>query len=784
MNKTIISVIIGIILLAGLVGGVNWYLSDHKPLSDFKEPVDYVDPFIGTTAGLGNTFPGGCAPFGMVQLSPDTSTRHCSGYNYANHSMEGFSCTHLSGTGCGDYGNILFMPTTGEIKIVPGSEDNPDEGYRSRFDKEDEKASPGYYSIILKDYDIKSELTATKRAGFFKFTFPETNDAHILIDLYHRIGGEAINGYVKIVDSQTIEGYSYCNATGGGWCGDSNYTVYFVAKFSKPFDAYGTWKVNEPGNIPAGEVIRVSSNEESGKHIGAFVDYTTSKNEIVLLKVGISFVSIEGARKNLETEIPDWDFDKAKTEARESWNKELSKIEVEGGTEKQSVIFYTALYHTMIHPNIFSDVDGKYYGMDHKIHTTTDTHYAIFSGWDVFRAEMPLLTLIEPEVTNDIIQSLLCKYEQGGWLPIWEFANSYSNCMIGDPAVSVIVDAYVKGIRDFDVEEAYQAMRKSAMELPPPEHPFKGRRGLEEYKKLGYILEGTPGVWGSVSTTLEYAYFDWCIAQIVRDLGKEDDYELFLERASNYRNVFDPSTGFMRPRNKDGSQMAPFDPREKHGFCECNSWQQTWFVPHDVQGLINLMGRKEFIKKLDILFEQSIPHNFSSEFGKKNLYYFHGNEPDQHAVYLYDYAGVPWRTQEWVREIMEKAYGVGPDGLCGNDDCGQTSAWYVFSAMGFYPVCPGQNVYVIGSPIFDKITIKLDKPYSKGMFVIETINASEENKYIQSATLNNKSLNKPWLTHSDIVNGGILTFVMGPEPNRQWGSAPEDAPPSVSKGNH
>ncbi len=888
-------------------------------LASAKEPIDYVDPFIGTAANLGNTFPGPCIPFGMIQLSPDVTIHNCSGYDYAQRTIIGFSCTHLSGTGCSDYGNILFMPMVGEIKILPGSRDKPDEGYRSRFDKKDEKASAEYYSVILKDYNVKTELTVTKRAGFLRFTFPESKDAHILVDLFHRIGGEAINGYVKIVDSHTIEGYSYCNATGRGWCGGSDYTVYFAAKFNKPFNGYGTGKVCEPIDIPedaliptgpkegehglkgeyfnnrnlqgkptliridkqinfqwggspgnsinsddfsvrwtgwlippvsgtyqlaitsddgvrlfidgkliidkwvdrpittdiapvtlkAGhrydirieyyehgskavahlkwvfpdtyKTIRKGSQEESGKHIVAFVDYTTAKNETILMKVGISFVNIEGARKNLESEISDWDFDKVKSEAKKSWNKRLNKIKVEGGTDKQKVIFYTALYHTLIHPNIFIDVDGKYYGMDHKIHTTADTHYAIFSGWDIFRAEMPLLTLIEPVVDNEIIRSLIAKYKQGGWLPIWEFANSYSNCMIGDPAVPVIVDAYMKGLGDFDIEETYKAMRKSAMKLPLTSHLFKGRRGLEEYKKFGYIPADTPGIDDTVSLTLEYAYPDWCLAQMARDLGKEEDYELFVKRAGNYANVFDHSAGFMRPRNKDGSWVTPFDPIVwEHGFCESNSWQQTWFVLHDVQGLLDLMGRENFIKKLDTLFKEGLSHNLGGRYGE-NLYYYHGNEPDQHVAYLYNYAGVPWKTQKWVREIMEKAYKLGPDGICGNDDCGQTSAWYIFSAMGFYPVCPAQNIYVIGSPIFDKVTIELGPPYKKGTFVIDAINVSRENKYIQSVTLNNRVLDKSWITHSDIVSGGVLTFVMGPEPNKQWGISPEAVPPSMSR---
>lgn len=727
-----------------------------------NEPVNYVVPFIGTTADLGNTFPGACVPFGMIQLSPDVSTDYCSGYNYKSNSIEGFSCTHLSGTGCKDYGNVLFMPTIGKLEINPGTENGVENGYRSEIDKTSEKASPGYYSVFLKKYNIKVELTTTTRAGILRCTFPETKDAHVLIDLSHRNGGKVKSANVKILDNHTIEGYCHCDESGGGWCGGSDYSVYFYAKFSKPFTSYGTWN---------GTNIHANNKEESGEKIGTYVNFNTSNNEPVQIKVGISFVDVEGAKKNLEAEIPDWNFEKVSSEARKLWNKKLSKIEIKGGTNNQKKIFYTALYHTLIHPNIFSDVDGRYYGMDHQIHVT-DTqhpHHAIFSGWDIFRAEMPLLTIIEPSTVNDIVRSLLSKYKEGGWLPIWEFANSYSNCMVGDPAVPVIVDAYTKGIKNFDVEEAYQAMKKSALKLPPPEHHFKGRRGLTEYEKLGYIPYQTPGVWGSVSTTLEYAYVDWCIARMAKSLDQDDDYNYFMKRSKYYKNLFDKSTGFMRPKDKHGAWIKPFDPLLwEHGFVESNSWQQTWFVPHDVQGLVNLMGKELFINRLDTLFESASTYDFSKGFGKYR--YYHGNEPDQHVVYLYDYVGEPWKTQKWSRAIVEKAYGAGADGICGNDDCGQTSAWYVFSAMGFYPVCPGNLTYQIGSPIFDKITIHLDKKYYHGdKFTIKVDNGSQENLYIRSATLNGKTWNKPWLPHSAILNGEILEFEMSKEPNKDWG---------------
>jgi len=723
-----------------------------------REPVEYVNPFIGT-GGHGHTFPGACVPFGMVQLSPDTGISgwdHCSGYHYPDNGIMGFSLTHLSGTGCADYGDILLMPTTGKLKLTPVTPG-------SRFSHEDEQASAGYYAVILQTYNIKVELTATRRAGFLRFTFPKSSETHILIDLAHGIGNSPVQAYVKVVGGNQIEGYRRSK----GWARDR--TVYFVAEFSKPFSSYGTWEETWR------RWIHRDQSEESGKKVGAYVGYSASQSRVIMVKVGISFVSVDGARRNLEVEIPDWDFERVRREAKETWNEELNKIEVEGGTDDQKVIFYTALYHCLLCPYVFSDVDGKYIGMDGRIHTAKDhTHYSVFSLWDTFRAEMPLLTLIQPERLKDMISSLVAKYKEGGWLPIWPLANNYTNCMIGDHAVPVIVDAYMKGIRNFEVEKAYEAMRKGAMETPPQGHPFRGRVGLEYYKEMGYIPADK--VDQSVSRTLEYAYDDWCLAQMARVLGKDDDYNIFLKRAHYYENVFDTSGQFMRPRNMDGSWVEPFDPMEAGNryYTEANAWQYTWSVPHDVEGLIELMGGAEkFIKKLDALFEQSPevkgPPDITGLIGQ----YAHGNEPSHHIAYLYNYAGAPWKTQERVRQIMDGLYGPGPQGLCGNEDCGQISAWYVFSAMGFYPVCPGQGMYVIGSPIFERVTIHLNRPYKADKFIIKANNVSSEDKYIQSAVFNGKALKKPWIRHSDITAGGTLTFEMGPEPNTEWGGAPE-----------
>jgi len=743
--------------------------------------VDYVNHFVGTD-GHGHTFPGAALPGGMVQLGPDTGIKGwdwCSGYHYSDSSIMGFSHLHRSGMGAGDWGDILIMPTTGEIKVVPGSKSNPDDGYRSRFTHQEEEASPGYYAVNLKDYDIKAELTVSERAGFHRYSFPKSDVSHILIDLKHGIRDSCIDSQLKIVNNTEIEGYR----SSIGFV--KKQTVYFCAQFSKPFSSFGIWE---------GKNIRAGSREESGQQIGAFVDYVTSKNETIEVKVGISYTSIAQARLNLDKEISHWDFDRVKENAKQTWNKALSKIEVqmdEGNDEtynKQKLVtFYTALYHSLLFPATYSDVDGKYTGLDDMVHIAKDfTYRSDFSLWDTYRAQMPLLTLLQPEIVSESINTMVAQYEQGGWLPTpQQFGNSYTNDMIGDHPVNVILDSYMKGIKDFDVEKAYEAVKKNAMETPPAEHRSRGRKGLNYYLKYGYIPFDK--LRQSVSRTLEYAYNDWCVAQLAKALGKDDDYEMFIKRASNYKNVIDTSTGFARPKNSNGSWLEPFDPRFiGHGsnrhYTEANAWQYTWFVPHDVQGLINLEGgRERFIKKLDSLFTiSSVIHSTVSDATGLIGQYAHGNEPSHHTIYLYNYAGAPWKTQNMVRNVMDNFYSAGPAGLCGNEDMGQMSAWYVFSALGFYPVTPGQSTYVIGSSLYRKAIINLGEYYGNKKFVIKAHNVSEDNKYIQSATLNGKPLLRPWITHNEIVNGGKLEFKMGPHPNIEWGASLEVVPPSMS----
>jgi len=746
-------------------------------------PTSYVNPFIGTD-DHGHTFPGAALPGGLVQLSPDTGIKGwdwCSGYHYSDSTIMGFSHLHRSGMGAGDWGDILLMATTGKLKVEPGTKENPGEGYQSKFSHQEEKASPGYYSVTLKDYRIKAELTVSERAGFHRYTFPKSDASHILIDMQHGIGDKCTDAQVKIVNNTEIEGHRASN----GFVKKQN--VYFCAKFSKPFSSFGTWAKNN---------IKTGSKEESGTNIGAYIDYVTSENEVVEVKVGISYTSIAQARLNLDTEIPQWNFDQVKEAAKTKWNKALAKIEIEldktndAKSAKQKLeTFYSALYHSLLFPATFSDVDGKYMGLDNLIHTAKGfTYRSDFSLWDTFRAEMPLLTLVEPVRSNDAVNTMIAQYQQGGWLPTpQQFGNSYTNDMIGDHPVVVILDAYRKGIKNFDLQKAYEAVRKNAMETPPVDHRSRGRIGLEYYLKLGYVPYNK--IRESVSRTLEYAFNDWCVAQLAKEAGKMDDYGMFMKRASNYKNIIDLTTGFARPKNSEGKWLEPFDPKfvgqgdDRH-YTEANAWQYTLFVPHDVKGMIQLTGgRKNFVAKLDTLFTTSseIKSTVADITGLIGQY-AHGNEPGHHTVYLYNYAGAPWRTQYMARNVMDSLYHSGPAGLCGNEDMGQMSAWYVLSAMGFYPVAPGQNVYSIGSPEFSKVTIHLDKSFGNaGKFVIETRNNSRENKYIQSATLNGKPFNKPWFDHSEIKNGGTLIFSMGAEPNKSWGSEESAAPPSMTK---
>jgi len=718
----------------------------------------YVNPMIGT-GGNGHTFPGATAPFGLVQLSPDTDVNGwdlCSGYHYSNPTIMGFSYTHLSGTGVADYGDILFMPMTDKLRVVPGDEKNPDNGYRSRFDHKTEVAQPGYYSVYLKDYKTKVELTATTRVGLQKYTFPKTKKAFVLIDLVHGIQNVTLDSEIKIIGNNTVAGYRKSS-------GAAKYTVYFYAKFARPFDDFGTVVDNK---------ILEKKRYAKGKNVKGFFKFDASNNNEVLVKVGISFVNLKGAEENLKAEVPGWDFNKVREATAAKWNKTLNKIQVEGGTKNQKTVFYTALYHSLICPNTFNDVNGNYMGMDGKVHNSKNQDvFTVFSLWDTFRATHPLFTIIEPKIDNEMVETLLRKYKASGLLPVWELAGNETNIMIANHAIPVIVDAYMKGLRNYDIETAYKAIKHSTE---------TDLRGLKYYKKFGFVPSDYESE--SVSKTLEFAYDDWCVAQMAKSLGKQKDYEYYIGRAKNYINLFDTSTGFMTARD-NGNWARNFDPIAINSdYTEANAWQYTFFVPQDVDGLIKLYGgRKNFVSKLDELFNTSskLGGSFQADVTGMIGQYAQGNEPDQQTPYLYNYAGAPWKTQHIVREIVDSLYKNTVDGLCGNDDCGQMSSWLVFADLGFYPVCPGSNDYIIGTPLFKKVTINLENGKK---FVINAKNNSNKNYYIQSATFNGTDYNKSFISHSDLTNGGELTFQMGSEPNKSWCSSESSSP--ISKINY
>ena len=728
----------------------------------------------------GKTFPGAATPFGLVQLSPDSITGgdNGSGYSCEHQSLEGFSFTHMSGVGWyGDLGNFLVMPTTGPLKTergIKGAED----GYRSRIRHETEIAKAGYYAVTLEDYHIRTEVTAAPRAGILRFTFPQSEQSRIQIDLARRVAGTSTRQFVKVVDAHTIEGWMKCPPEGGGWghgSGGADYTVYFSAQFSQPLQQFGVWSAQIPGNASdiespqfrqaaAHANILQGCREQEGSHLGFFAEFPTKAGDQVLLKAGISFVSIEGARENLKHDIPHWDFERVRLQARELWSKALSGVSIEGGTETQRAIFATALYHSMLDPRAYSDVNGNYTGADHKLHQAKAfTYRTIFSGWDVFRAEYPLLTLIRPDVVNDTVNSLMEQAELSGngYLARWEILGHESGCMLGDPAVSVFADAYLKGIRGYDAEKAYALCHESVM------GPRSARKDLNGYTALGFVP-------GDISWTLEDAYFDYCAGRFAQALGKTNEAHYLLNRSLNYRNIYDPALGNMHAKKRDGSWTSwKGATTEGQGCTESNPYQQGWFVPHDVNGLIKLMGNEYFVRYLSEFFEKT-PPDF-----KWNEYDNHSNEPVHQTPYMFAYAGKPWLTQKWARFVTDNAYKNTVYGICGNDDVGQMSAWYVLSALGFYPVCPVDGVYILGSPIFERASIRLDSRYYNGrQFRVIAQQASPTNIYIQSARLNGRPLERAWIRHSEIVAGGTLELVMGNKPNEQWGLA--ELPPSLS----
>lgn len=764
-------------------------------LSIAQRAVDYIDPMIGTVSdhsNEGKNFPGATTPFGLVQLSPDTRIDNdvASGYSYTHNSIEGFSFLHLSGVGCfGEFGNLLVTPTVGEFSPNCGFWDQPDSGYRSRFSHSTEVAEPGYYSVFLDDYQVKSEMSVTPRSGILKFTFPESDSSRIQLDLAHRMSGKSVRQYVEVIDDQTIRGWMYCDTRGGGLvCCTENlkYTVYFYLKFSKPFKSHGIWSADVPESISyesrkktddfsfrdlylspvyskeyqqdvRESKIYQDSGRLEGKHIGFFAEYETGIQEEILVKSGISFVSMEGAQKNLEKELGHWDFEQVREDAKQLWADATNAIEIEGATEVQKKIFYTALYHSMIDPRLSSDTDGRYFGADKEIHQTRNFNFrTVFSGWDTFRSLMPLMTIISPKLVCDEVNSLVeVGKTNGEGLPGWDLMGTNIYAWSGDAAVSVIVDAYMKGIRDFPVEDAFQLCVENAL------GPRSIRVKKEEFTQFGYVPCDVDET--SITKTLEYCYADWCVAQFASELGRQELYEQFTERSKGYKHIYSAEAGFMRGRKKDGS-WAEWNGKYSYGregnVQEANIYNQHWFVPHDVEGLVTLMGKERFITQLDSLFILA-PENF----GHNEVGFGISFEHVHHVPYLFNIGGAPWLTQKWSRAIVDRAYGADPWGIPGNEDVGQMSAWYVLSAMGFHPVAPGNSRYQLGSPSFDKVTLKLDKQYYDGTtFTISAVNNSDENIYVQSVKLNGETLRRTWITHDEITAGGILEFKMGPYP--------------------
>ncbi|GGG37865.1 hypothetical protein GCM10011344_43390 [Dokdonia pacifica] len=699
---------------------------DTISIATVSQPLtSYVNTFIGT-GGHGHTYPGATMPFGMMQLSPDTRLEGwdgCSGYHYDDMYIYGFSHTHLSGTGILDYGDILLMPTT-SVNFHNGADGKP--GYRAPFSHDKEKASPGYYEVHLDSTNIDVALTVTQRAGMHKYAFAKANNQYIILDIEHR--DILLDGSINILSDTEISGHRFSES----WAKEQK--LYYYLKTSHPFKT----TPNHP-DTPTKLALQ----------------FDNPNNEPIYVSVGISAVDEAGAKKNLDTEIGSKTFDQIKQEAKDTWEKQLSKIVIEDSHLDNKTNFYSALYHTMIAPNIYQDIDGRYRGIDQEIHQTTDfDYYTVFSLWDTYRAAHPLYTIIEENRTNDFINTFLAKYDEGGILPMWDLSANYTGCMIGYHGVPVIADAYMKGIRGYDTDKAFEAMLHSAT---------RDHLGLEAYKEFGYIPVEEESE--SVSKTLEYAYDDWTIAQMAKSKGDMTTYNTFIERAQYYKNTFDPSSKFMRGRVRN-TWFSPFDPFEVNfNYTEANAWQYSFYVPQDITGFTKLIGGKKALEtQLDELFTAESQTSGRDQADITGLIgqYAHGNEPSHHMAYLYNFINKPHKTQEKVREILTTLYKNEPDGVSGNEDCGQMSAWYVLSSMGFYAVTPGSNQYIIGAPLFDKASIHLE---NGNIFTVQANNLSDENIYIASAKLNGVSHPYSYITHDDITKGGTLIFEMSAQPS-------------------
>jgi predicted alpha-1,2-mannosidase len=739
--------------------------------SQQKNFTQYVNPLIGTQK-MGHTYPGATVPFGSVQLSPDTDTiplftngkynpdvyKYCAGYNYDDNTIVGFSHTHFSGTGHSDLGDFLIMPTAGNLQLNPGTKDAPQNGFRSRFSHSTEVAKPDYYKVKLEDDNIVAELTATTRVGFHQYTFPKSDSAHIILDLMYGIynyDNKNVWTFVRIENDTLVTGYRQTS----GWA--RTRTVYFAMTFSKPFISYGNKNFKRPQYSGFWRRFDLEHNfpDIAGEQIRAYFNFKTEEGEKIKIKFALSPVSTANALENLRTETPSWDFNSIYKKGNDAWNRELGKIDAQMQSNDEMASFYTALYHSFLSPTVYMDVNNEYKGLDQNTHSAKIfTNYTTFSLWDTYRALHPLFNIVQSKRNRDMINSMLAHYSQSveHMLPVWSHYANENWCMSGYHSVAVIADAIVKGNIAFDANKALDACVQTA------HNDFYD--GLNYYRQLGYVPEDKkPGT--SVSTTLEFAYDDWCIAQAAKKLKRNDVYNEFFKRSQNWKNVYDASTGFMRPRMSDGSFRKNFDvlSTNNQGFIEGNAWNFSLFVPQDPKGLINAMGgENKFLPHLDSLFTMHLPDKFFEEtedITREGIIgnYVHGNEPSHHVAYLYNFTNEPWKTQERIRMILKKQYGATPDGLGGNDDCGQMSAWYIFSSIGFYPLAPGSDQYQIGSPSILHAVLQLE---NGKRFTIETKNQNEQNVYVEKMVLNGKVLNRYYLTHDEIMNGGTLIFYM------------------------
>lgn len=774
MTKHILKSALAIITMV-MISCQNSETKDSSNKSeDLEDYAKFVDPMIGT-AKMGHTYPGATVPFGSVQLSPDTDTipyavngrynpdvyKYCAGYQYEDSTIVGFSHTHFSGTGHSDLGDFLIMPTTGDLKLNPGTEENPDSGYRSRFSHKNEHASPGYYSVLLEDYNIKAEMTATTRVGMHRYTFNKNEKAHVILDLMsgtYNYDDKNVWTFVRVENDTLVTGYRQTN----GWARTRR--VYFAMSFNKPIANYGRARYDkQPYNGFWGRFDQSENFPEiAGEKIKMYFDFDIKNQEKLQLKFALSPVSSSGAVANMKKEIPHWNFDQVRQEGRSAWNKELNKVEIVSEDKEEKTNFYTAMYHAFLGPTVYMDSDGNYTGLDMNTHKAENfTNYTSFSLWDTYRALHPLFNILQPERNSDMISSMMAHQKQSvhSMLPIWSHYANENWCMIGYHSVSVIADAIVKGNTNFDTEKALQACVQTAR--------TRYFDGLGYYIDMGYVPEDKNGA--SVSKTLEYAYDDWAIAQAAKKLGKEDVYNQFIERSKNYKNVYDPKSGFMRPKLSDGSFKQDFDALNTHGqgFIEGNSWNYSLYVPHDPAEMISMMGGKErFTTHLDSLFTMELPDKYfenTEDISREGIIgnYVHGNEPSHHVAYLYNWTDTPWKSQDKIRMILDLKYKTGADGLSGNDDFGQMSAWYIFSSLGFYPVAPGSVNYALGSPSITNAVLNLD---NGNTFEIVAKNQSNKNVYVEKVELNGELLKRPFIGHDAIMSGGILTFYMSDRP--------------------